>query len=161
MADWFRSPPCWYHLTCTVWAVILVSASWFLSAKISLGGTKYCLNSSSSLRQIYLEGLLIQIVLGKNVSSLSSLSYQSDNPPLIAQGDLNTHTLALTHGYKGHTIAAVTHAVLRHGSVNTHFHILHCLQPTPQAQAASTNHLHMRMTFHSFISVVILDQRWL
>ncbi len=97
----------------------------------------------------------------ENVSSFPSVPYQWDTPTLIAQGDSNTrthtHTLILPQGYKGHTITAVTHTVLRHGSVNTDFHIKHYLLPTPTARAVSTNHLHAWMRFHMWCIVINAD----
>lgn len=70
--------------------------------------------------------------MGRNTSGTSpcfgSRSIRASAPYLPDNPTPWTHTRAfvLAHGYKGHTITAVTHTVLRHSSVNTEFHILHC-----------------------------------
>lgn len=88
-------------------------------------------------------------------SLLHLISYLWDNLwALIAQGGLNTQNIH-AQGYKGHTITTVTHSVLRHGSVNTDFHIWLCLLPTLPTPASSISHLHA--SFHIYISVVIAD----
>ncbi len=129
-------------MCCSISQLILISKNVFRWDKILFK------NGSTGLQRIYLWARWY-----KQVSPLPSISYQSDSPTPIAQGDLNTHTRTRTRLQRAYYYSCDSHSLETRKRKHRFSHFARLL-PTPSARTASTNRLHAWPSFITVVSVL-------